>query len=96
LNNTNIGNSYNQSTIISNVILTASCQSEIVRAVGFVMSRYMCTLTPPKDCSSETTTKPNGEAVSYLTLKPYLYPGSFTSQGNSFGGQGWFDSSVLY
>mmetsp|Transcript_25267 Transcript_25267/g.25501 ORF Transcript_25267/g.25501 Transcript_25267/m.25501 type:complete len:172 (-) Transcript_25267:56-571(-) len=92
INNLNI-TEFN-STVI-NTGVTAICQAEIVRSVGFLVGRGMCSSKPLADCSSETTTKDGGETINFLTLRPYLYPGSFTPLGNSYGGFGWFDSPML-
>ena len=75
--------------------LTADCINEIVRAVGFFVSRSLCTLSPPPDCATETLTRDGLERANYLTLRPYISPGSFTPLGNSYGGYGWFDSGSL-
>ena len=77
------------------VHISGDCQSEIVRGVGFLVSRGMCSLNSTVDCSSETLTKDGTERVNFLTLRPYISPGSFTSLGNSYGGYGFFNSPVL-
>ena len=74
---------------------SAECIFETERAVGFLVSRSLCSAEPSMDCSTELITTTGQDRWEYLSLMPPHTDEAFTALGNSVGGYGYYRSSTM-
>jgi hypothetical protein len=74
---------------------SAACKAETIRAVSFVVTRGLCSHKQPMDCSAEISSPEGFETFNFLSLGAAFGSAYFTALGDSFGGQGWYNSPPL-
>jgi len=74
---------------------SAACKAETIRAVSFVVTRGLCSHKQPMDCSAEISSPEGFETFNFLSLGAAFGSNYFTALGDSFGGQGWYNSPPL-
>ena len=72
-----------------------NCLAQTMRAVYLITQAGLCSTTPRLDCSTESFTEPGKESKNFLSLNSPIATGFFSALGNSFGGEGRFNSAPL-